>query len=177
MSDHAPGGTEAPTAPAAERAVPPGPGVVPPFPAPPTEGRSVRLWLGLGIGALVTALCCGGGLAAGIGLVVSSTAALHERVQASVGGYFAAVRDKRWSDAYRLLCDDARDAETPSEFAARAAAEQPIRSYRVGDLNLAASDLQVPVDVVYGNGTTGSLNVHLTQDQSTGDFEVCGIER
>jgi hypothetical protein len=172
MKDHAPGEG----VPVAERDVPPGPGVVPPFPAPPTEGRSARLWLGLGIGALVATLCCGGGLAAGIGLVVSSTAAVGERVDASVGGYFDAVKEKRWSDAYRMLCEDARDRETPARFADRVGAEKPIREYDVGTINLASADLVVPVQVVYDDGTPATLDVHLAQDQATGDFEVCRVE-
>lgn len=185
MNDHAPGerGTqpapalEVPAAPAVpERDVPPGPGVVPPFPAPPTEGRSVRLWVGLGIGALVAVLCCGGGIAAGIGLVISSTIAFEEQIEASVGGYFDAVRDKRYTEAYGLLCEQAQDAESPAEFTARVGAEERIRTYRIGDLPLSSDELMVPVDVVYDDGGSASLDVHLAQDESTGEIQVCGIE-
>jgi hypothetical protein len=174
MTEHAPAYPAA--GPAPERDVPPGPGVVPPFPAPPTEGRSARLWLGLGAGALVAVLFCGGGAAAVIGLIVSSTAAFSERVDASVGGYFRAVQDRRYDDAYRLLCEDAQDAETPAEFASRVGAEDPIRTFRIGELPLSANELMVPVDVVYGDGRAASLDVNLSQDQATGDLEVCGIE-
>ncbi|GAA0812697.1 hypothetical protein [Spirilliplanes yamanashiensis] len=166
MSDHA-----APT-----REVPAGPGVVPPFPAPPTEGRSVRLWAGLGIGALVALLCCGGGTVAAVGLVASSQAAIQERLDANVGDYFDAVRDERWGEAYGLLCDEAQDAESPAEFAARVAEDAPIRSYEVGSIPLTAEELMVPVEVVRADGTTATLDVRLDQDPSTGDFLVCGVE-
>ena len=46
------------------------------FPAPPTEGRRFRIGLGLGIGALVVLLVCGGGVAAAVGLTAVMFAGL-----------------------------------------------------------------------------------------------------
>jgi hypothetical protein len=164
--------TMAPIAPAP----PPGPGVYPPFPAPPTEGRGRRIGLGLGIGAAVLLLVCGGGIAAVIGLFTVTSSALNEQAHVVVGDYFDDVRAKRYNEAYDAQCQDAKDQESRAEFASRLAEDEPIASYRVGDLSLATVDLAVPVDVTYNNGDTGRLSVYLGQDSSTGGFQVCGVE-
>jgi hypothetical protein len=156
--------------------VPAGPGVTPPFAAPPVEGRSTRLWVGLGIGALALLLCGGGGVAALIGLVLTTSKAADEQVRASVGAYFDAVRAKQYDEAYRLLCPPARAAESASAFATRVAAEDPIRTYDVQPVALASTDLNVDVDVVYDNGTQDTVQVQLRQNTSTGRFEVCGVK-
>lgn len=155
---------------------PQGPGVTPPFATPPTEGRSSRLWFGLGIGALVMVLVCGGGIAAVIGLVTTAGTALNEQVQVVVGGYFEAVRQKRWQDAYTQLCEESQKDETLTAFTSRVSAQEPIRSYKIGSLSIAAIEPVVPVDVVYGSGADGTLQVSLRQDGSTGQFEVCSVE-
>lgn len=163
----------------AESVVPPtpqGPGAVPPFPAPPTEGRSSRLWLGLGLGALALLLCCGGGGAAVFGIGTVAARALNEQVDVVVGEYFDAVRQKRLDDAYAQLCEDAQQAESRAEFARRVGAEPAIMSYEVGDITLASVEPVVPVEVVRADGATETLQVDLRQDQSTGQFEVCGVE-
>src|SRR5437016_152585 len=41
---------------------PRGPGVAPPFAAPPTDRSRKSLWIGLGVGALLLVLCCVGGV-------------------------------------------------------------------------------------------------------------------
>jgi hypothetical protein len=155
---------------------PQGPGVTPPFATPPTEGRSSRLWFGLGIGALVMLLVCGGGIAAVIGLGTTAGKALNEQVQVVVGDYFDAVRQKRWQDAYTQLCEESQKDETLAAFTSRVSAQEPIRSYKIGSLSIAAIEPVVPVDVVYGSGADGTLQVYLRQDGSTGQFEVCSVE-
>jgi hypothetical protein len=150
--------------------------VVPPFPAPPTEGRTARLWWGIGVGAAALVLCCSGGVAALVGLGVLGQRAFNEQASTVIGNYLDAVRDEEYDDAYRLLCDETQDSETPAEFADRMAGLEGIRSYDVGDLNVASTELAVPVRVVYDTGRAGTLRVRLAQDTDTGEFEVCGIE-
>jgi hypothetical protein len=154
---------------------PPGPGVTPPFAAPPVEGRSTRLWLGLGGAALAALLCCGGGLAAGIGLVVTGTQAVNDRAQATVRNYLDDVRTGRYTDAYDALCPTLQRRETARQFADRVDDEPKISGYDLRDVDLATGQVILPVDVRYTGGTNGTLRFELEQDQGTGDFEVCGI--
>jgi hypothetical protein len=155
---------------------PRGPGVGIPFPVPPTEGRSSRVWVGLGIGALVAVLACGGGIAAIIGLATTGSRALGEQAEVVVGDYFQAVQQKRYDDAYEQLCEKAQDDETADEFNRRLVGEPAIADYDIGDTSVSAIDPVVSVDVVYVDTTADTLRVYLVQDSSTGRFEVCGVE-
>jgi hypothetical protein len=153
---------------------PQGPGVFPPFPAPPVEGRGRRLGMGLGIGVAVLVLACGGGVAAATGLVSVMGSALSEQAEVVVGDYFGALKDRHWSQAYDMLCQKEKDAETESEFVRRVSAEEPIADYDVGDVEFV--QLSAPVEVTYTNGDTAELRAYLTQNRQTGGFEVCGVE-
>ncbi|MEV4637610.1 hypothetical protein AB0J80_09690 [Actinoplanes sp. NPDC049548] len=153
---------------------PQGPGVVPPFPAPPVEGRGRRVGLGVGVGAGVLVLVLGGGVAAAVGLATVATSALNEQADVVVGDYFDAVRDKRYGSAYDMLCQETRDRQTEAEFTRQVSAKEPISRYDVGDLNLV--DLSTPVDLTYADGSTDRVEAYLTQNRRTGRFEVCSIE-
>lgn len=155
-------------------APPAGPGVTPPFPAPPVEGRTFRMWLGLGVAALAVVICCGGGVIALAGLMVAGTEAVNEQARAVVGEYFEAVRDRQYGRAYQLLCDDARRRESPAEFEDRVAAELDITAYRVGDVAL-TDEIAVPVEVTYAGGRRDSLRASLAQDPDTAEFKVCDV--
>jgi hypothetical protein len=155
-------------------APPRGPGVTPPFAAPPTEGRSFRLWLGLGVAGLAVLLFCGGGAAAVVGLVVADNQAVNEKARAVAGDYFGAVTNKEFGKAYDLLCNDAQKRESPREFERRISAEPEIDSYQVGEPAL-ASPVTVPVGVTYSGGSQDDLRVTLAQDTRTGALEICGI--
>ncbi|MET0426210.1 MAG: hypothetical protein ABW046_20245 [Actinoplanes sp.] len=154
-------------------APPPGPGVHPPFPAPPVEGRGKRLGLSLGIAAGVLVLVCGGGVAALTGLISSGTSALTEQAQVAVRDYLDAVQAQKYEQAYGLLCEQAKDDESPAEFRTRLTAADPIESYTLGDLNYV--DLSVPVNARYAGGASRELDAYLGQDTGTGEFEVCRL--
>jgi hypothetical protein len=155
---------------------PRGPGVHPPFPAPPVEGRGLRIGLGLGIGAAVALLVCGGGVAAVIGLGVSMTSALNEQAHVVIGDYLTAIEQKKFDEAYAMQCADEQERLTQSEFVAGEQAADAITAHSIGDLDLAGVDLAVPVTVTYAGGQTGSVQVHLAQSSDTGQLEVCGVE-
>ena len=157
-------------------APPPGPGVQPPFPAPPSEGRTVRLWLGLGAAALAVLLCCGGGSVALVGLFVVGTEAVNEQSRAVVGDYFEAVSRGQYGRAYAMLCDGAKKRESAQAFEGRVAAEPDIDSYEVGDVVLGTTDLVVPVEVSYAAGGGANLRATLVQSQQTGEFQVCRVD-
>jgi hypothetical protein len=155
---------------------PQGPGVVPPFPAPPTEGRRLRVGWGLGVGAAVLLLVCGGGVAAVIGLVEVMSRALNEQAQVVIGDYLDDVNAKRYAEAYDSLCAETKAQVSQAQFTSDQAGQEPIRSYTVGDLPLTSVDLAVPVDVTYTDGSTGQLRAYLGQNRETGQFQVCSVE-
>jgi hypothetical protein len=163
-----------PAPPLTPGAPPPGPGVRPPFAAPPIEGRTARLWLGLGVAGLAVVLCCGAGGTAVVGLAITQTQAFNEQAEAVVGGYFDALAEEDYGAAYDLLCDDIQEQASPEQFAAQVAQEPRITSYEVGDVNL--TDLTVPADVTYAGGEQATLEISLDQDQSSCEFEICGID-
>lgn len=156
-------------------APPPGPGVLAPFPAPPTEGRTARLWWGLAAGGVAVVLCCGAGLTAVVGLALTGTEALNEQARVVVGGYLDAVRAKDYREAYGRLCERAQQEESADDFARRVQDQPPISSYQVGDVSL--TELTVPVTVTYETGGAGSLRIVLEQDRGTGELEVCDVDR
>ena len=142
MSTYAPPPADAGT-------VPPGPGVVPPFAAPPTEGRTRRMWYGLGAGAVALVLCCGLGGLALVGVAVTLPEALNEQARAVVSEYLGAVQRQDYGAAYNLLCD----------------AEQ------AGNL------LELPARLEYAGAAAEDVRFTLEQDRETATFEVCGVER
>jgi type II secretory pathway pseudopilin PulG len=154
-------------------APPQGPGVHPPFPAPPVEGKGKRVGWSIGIAIGVVVLVCGLGTAALIGVAVASQGAYQERAHAAVSSYLNAVRAGRYDQAYNLLCDDAQNNESPAQFRARVSAEPVIESYTMGDLDLLTG--AVPVDATYDDGSSARLEAYLGVDSGTGTFEVCEI--
>ncbi|GAA2560602.1 hypothetical protein GCM10010435_35030 [Winogradskya consettensis] len=146
----------------------------PPFPAPPIEGRGRRLGtsIALAIGAVLLVL--GVGLAAVIGIGAVGGKALNEQADAVVADYLDAVRDRNYSDAYDMLCESARSAQSESDFTEQVSAQEPIVDYDLGDVSLVR--LTVPVEVRYANGSRAELEAVLEQNTSTGRFEVCSIE-
>jgi hypothetical protein len=155
---------------------PQGPGVFPPFPAPPVEGRGRRIGLGLGIGAAVLLLVCGGGIAAVIGLGATLSSSNNEQAHVVIGDYFDALEAKKYDDAYAMLCQTEKDRRTQAEFVSSAEAADPIKSHQVGDLDPVSVALTVPVQVTYTDGQTGTLEVYLEQSPDTGEFQVCGVQ-
>ena len=157
--------------------VPPGPGVQPPFAAAPVEGRTARLWLGLGVVGAALAVCCGGGLLAFVGFVITGTQALNEQADRVVGDYLDAVIAEDWPRAYERLCDRDQQAESLEAFARREARAPDIASYELGDLDLTRPELRLPVELTYTEGGRERVEVPLEQDTSTGELEVCGFDR
>jgi hypothetical protein len=154
-------------------AVPPGPGVQPPFVAAPIEGRRARTWLSLGVAGGLLVACCGvGGLAVG-GLLILGGQAVNEQAQDAVDDYLTAVSAQNWEQAYELRCAQDRAGQTLAEFTASESAQPPIQSYEVGDIEAGDDGVNVPVRVVYVDGTRAGLSVPVEQDRQ-GQFEVCG---
>jgi hypothetical protein len=153
---------------------PQGPGVFPPFPAPPVEGRGRRVGLALGLGAGVLVLVCGAGVAAAVGLTRVMSSALNEQADVVVGDYLEALRDREWSQAYDQLCPQAKEQETEAQFTSRVSTEEPITAWDVGNVELV--QLSAPVTVTYSDGDRADLRAYLGQNRQTGGFEVCRVE-
>jgi len=155
-------------------APPPGPGVQPPFAAPPTEGDRRRLWLGLGAGGLALLLCCVGGLVGVGALLVTNVQAVNEQAQKTVTNYLQALRSEEYADAYDLLCDSAQRAESQDEFEQRVAREPRIAWFEVAEPQF-VDQVIVPAEVRFADGDVDTLRFVLKQDR-TGTFEVCGFD-
>ncbi len=146
----------------------------PPFPAPPVEGRGRRRAIGIWVGIGTFLLVAGGGLAALIGVFTVGGKALDERADVAVSHYLDAVGERRYDDAYDMLCASARARQSEEQFTQSVSGDQPIARYDVGELDLVR--LSVPVEVRYADGSSGQLRAYLEQNRSTGAFEVCSLE-
>lgn len=154
--------------------VPQGPGAAAPFPAPPAEGGGARLGWGLGIAGIVLVLCCGGGLTAIIGLVVTQVAATNEQSRAVVSRYLDALRDGEYDEAYEMLCDEEQEALTKDRFETRERSRKKISSYKIGEFDV--YNESVPVEEAYSDGTSDRVNYFLKPDDSDATLEICGRE-
>src|ERR1700742_2689945 len=83
---------------------PQGPGVVAPFAAPPRDRDMKGLWIGLGVGGLVLALCCIGGVV-GIGFLVPVVDDVgRSQVASVVREYLGELEREDYAAARGLLC-------------------------------------------------------------------------
>ena len=148
---------------------------MPPFAAPPTEGRTKRLWLGLGAAGLFVLLCCGGGAAAIGGLTVVGVRAIDEQARVVVTDYVEALQSAEYGEAYALLCDARQRAQTASDFARTESLAPRIDRFQVHSTETGSRDIIVPVDVTYATGSSSTLSFVMAQDTGTGGLEVCGV--
>jgi len=121
---------------------PPGPGAAPPFAAPPTERDKKRTWIGLGIGGVVLALCCAGGVG-GVGVVVLSGIEQSKRqAKATVEGYLDAIGDENGRGARSFICDSLPRGVSAAELVSRVSNTE-FTSYALGEAEL-TSTIDVP---------------------------------
>jgi hypothetical protein len=154
---------------------PPGPGVQPPFAAPPTDGTRQRRWVAFGLAIGAVMLVCVGGVVGVGGLVVLGVQVVRDEAAGTVNGYLTAIQDEEYDDAYDRLCDAAQRRTSRAQFA-RAQSQLPgISSFSVGEVELAERIL-VPATISYDDRTMNTVRFVMEQDQSTGAIEVCGQE-
>ena len=154
---------------------PPGPGVRAPFAAPPTERDRKRMWIGLGVGAALLVVCCGGGLVAFIGLVVAQNRAIPAEAAAVVNRYLDDLTHEDYRDAYDQLCGADQSQQSLAEFTARKRAGATIEQYRVGQPRAQQSEVLVPVQLYTSSGSVDSVFT-LVEDQQAGGLRICGGE-
>lgn len=151
---------------------PPGPGVQPPFVAPPIDGVRKRMWIGLGAGAAVALLCCGGGIFGIRTLVTSAEAAWPAEATKTVTEFLTDIRDGRFADAFALECEVVRDGRSLATFT-RIYSLRSLASFRVHVPQATRTDaLSVTADLAYTDGTTATER-YIVQLASDGTARVC----
>jgi hypothetical protein len=141
----------------------------------PVEGRTKRLWLGLGAAGGLVAICCGLGIAAMVGLGFTLLPAFNEQTHRAVDDYLSARADGEWTAAYEQRCEADQRAESLAAYTRRVSDQPRIESYELGETDLVM--LEVPVVVEYVDGTSDRWRVPLSQNPQTGEFMVCGLDR
>ena len=162
--------------------VPPGPGVQPPFAAPPMRKEAGTLAVAFIVGGLVLLLCLAGG---GIGLgtaVYTATVKTEEQVTAAATAYLEALVDERYGDAYRMTCDTFRRKVPQQEYVTEKRGV-PLDGYNLRSITPTRDGrLMVQAEVRSVNGmsrTLGLVMVWEAADSSGGRGEelrvrVCG---
>ncbi|MBA3490176.1 MAG: hypothetical protein H0T78_11690 [Longispora sp.] len=159
--------------------VPPGPGVRPPFAAPPTQRDQRRIWLGIAAAVTAFALCCGGGIASCVGIGVWLGVEQQAESRSAVTRYLDPLVDGQYSKAYEQQCSTLRDQETSEEYAARVSDRPRLQSYEIGtiatDTSGEGAEMATLVDVTlrYELGPqAGQLKVVF--DSADKKYRVCG---
>ncbi len=153
---------------------PPGPGVQPPFVAPPTDGARQRRWVAIGLGIGAAVLLCVAGVAGLGGLAVLGAQMLREQARATVTDYLTGLRDGDWDKAYGELCDELQQVISPERFAADQASFPRVESFEVGDSDFAREPITVAATVTRVDSRAEDVEYIIWQDPTTGGFEVCG---
>jgi hypothetical protein len=152
--------------------IPQGPGVQPPFPAPPAEGRGSRIGWSLGIAGAALVLCCGGALTAFFGFGVAQVAALDEQSKVVVTSYLDAISEQKYGEAYDLLCDEQQARVSENTFAQRERGKPELSSYDLGEYDINLN--QLPVTERYRDGSTDQVTYQFANDPATAQLEICG---
>jgi hypothetical protein len=153
---------------------PPGPGVAPPFAAPPTDRNKRTLWIGLGVGGLIALLCCVGGVI-GMGVIVASANDQSERnATNTVVKYLDAMKAQQIDVAYAQLCPQL--ARRMSRSSLRNLAQQRnISGYSLDDPLVGSSvDITAHIDTAAGDIEETYTLVPASEGDAT-RFEICGI--
>ena len=151
---------------------PPGPGVQPPFVAPPTDGIRQRRWLGLGLAAAVAVILCVGGVVGVAALGIFGQQMVAERSQAAVSDYLTQLQRREFDKAWSLLCPAEKRRVNTTSFERLWLDRPQISTFTVGEATI-GNTVVVPAQVDNADGTSQALEFPMAQDSSTGDFQVC----
>jgi hypothetical protein len=156
----------------AQLGVAPGPGVVVPFAAPPTDRDRKRLWISLGVGGALAVLCVIGCV---IGLVViaNSTRVTPQDATAVVTKYLDALSERDYATAYDSLCTQQQEKQSEQQFR-RAQSAAEISSYEVGTATQHNTEFTVPATVRFASGRVRDLTFQVLME-GPGDLRICGI--
>jgi hypothetical protein len=147
-----------------------------PFATPPTERDRKRLWLGLGIGAALLVVCCGGGVVGLGALVVNRTDALRTEASRVVTEYLSDLSGEHYDSAYRLLCGSLRGAMTESQFADRQDSGPRVARFAITSTTISGAEVVVGVAVTGDDGTSRYRTLTLVEEGDPPALHVCGGE-
>jgi hypothetical protein len=146
--------------------------VQPPFVAPPSDGARRRRWIALAwSGAVALVLCIGGVLGVGA-LAVFGSQMIVDQSTAAVRDYLTAVRDRDYAKAYSMLCTTEQHRISERQFATEQR-QKTFADFTVGKPDLNQQTIVVPAVLYYSDGSA-TVRYQVAQNQSTGEFEVCG---
>jgi hypothetical protein len=153
---------------------PPGPGVRPPFVAPPTDGAKRRRWTAVGLVAATVLVCCLGGFGGVVSIALLGSRAVYEQARITVTDYLTALQKRDYDAAYALLCPDRRQQHSKEQFISEVGKWEQ-ESFTVGE-PVVKQSVMVPAHVVYAKPkVTKDQQFTLWQDTSTAEFYVCGV--
>jgi hypothetical protein len=157
-------------------AIPPppaGPGVQPPFVAPPTDGSRRRRWIGVGIAAGVLVLLCAGGAGLFVALIGLSAQATREEAGRSVTAYLSDLRDGQFGRAWTRLCPALKQRVSSAEFTREQQALPRITQFSLGDVTI-SPDILVPATITRTDSSSEHVTFVMALNQQSAQYEVCG---
>ncbi|WP_412540175.1 hypothetical protein R8Z50_30820 [Longispora sp. K20-0274] len=158
---------------------PPGPGVQPPFVAPPTQRDKGRMWAGIGIGAAALVLCGVGSIAGCVGLGIWLDSEQKSESRAAVGRYLDPLTRSEYGKAYLEQCSEVRELETSEQYVERVSGRPKLLGYTIvssdqaPDSGPSALVQLVRVQLRYDSGPQ-SGQFRVIHDQADKRYEVCG---
>jgi hypothetical protein len=152
---------------------PPGPGVIPPFVAPPTDGTRQRRWLAVGVAGGAALVLFVGGLIGLGALLVFGSQMIVQQSQGAVTNYLNAIKAEDYGHAYDLMCPTERSKISKSAFVSSFAGQPKISSFDVATPDVSQT-IVVPATIVYTDASSQTVKYQVEQDTSANDFEVCG---
>ncbi len=156
-------------------APPPGPGVQVPFSAPPAERDRRRMWITLGVGGGLLALCCVGGIFGVGALIVQTSRSLTNQAKIVVTDYLTALQSNNYGQAYDLLCANRREQITRDTFEETEGTRPKILDFTVYQPRIENSDIVVPTVVVRTAGETQYPDFTLVREGQATTLKICGI--
>jgi hypothetical protein len=157
-------------------APPPGPGVQPPFVAPPTDGTRHRRATAISLTIAAAFVVLIGGVVGAVGLVTVTERAIIDGSRQVVTRYLTAVQHRDFAAAYALLCTSTRNQVTRTEFASQLDRAEPITDFTVGDPTISSQTVEfdVPVVVRSASGADQRTYVVIQDRAAAAQFRVCG---
>jgi hypothetical protein len=162
-----------PPAPPTEPPPRPGPGVIVPFAAPPTDRDRKRMWISLSIAGGLVLLCLVGGIVGVVSLVASSHVSSADAT-ARVSSYLDALKRHDFQAAYDDLCTDQRDKHSEKDFARSQADQVDISSYELGTPIQKSNGFTVPARIELVDGRLVDATFGVVVD-GPGELRVCSV--